>query len=615
MRGETDMSDVFTNEAEEPTRDDGVRDETVLSDEEVRVIAQAAQTDRYLSSPVPDDLREQLPEGLTGVLFMPSVAKSNLLLLYGPGKNALAMLDADWREARRQGSVRLFKEKTVSFPTRVAHVNGSGIEVSISMNARQEGLPWVLTYVPSVATLKLRRDQPVRRGPAERPSQFGDPLPPLLEREMEAMKRTDDYLTGALPSDLMDEVLAFSGEFSKNVWISQRWEETIAEYAGADIDAVALLDRDWEAACRLRALRCYEGKVQFPISIKRGDGASLMEASIKRDAMAGRPGSLPWHLCYVDKAIHNKVVAGRALTDWAYLGNWQDVLSSLASIVLPERWGFEGEDDGGDTYPILKNYLTYTFYRLRAEGKVLEDPEKGIAAFNTGLVDRTYEPIYACFSPANLAQPWRFEAFCRAGSRNWGKRLVGAFNPLPARAEYFTRKEDLLFDTDRTLQRDVDHILIDNMDRLPKDFLAEEMRTDPDALEVLEEAFGAVDSGERARAFDELREILEDDVKIKRRLINRLDDAIELACKRVEWNFKTAVPAFYPTRNTMSLLLPLDLTEDGQPDVALVVELVDSGAYIGQTILTMKMAYNNARLISRPDSDWLNTSLRLAAFV
>ena len=92
-------------------------------------------------------------------------------------------------------------------------------------------------------------------------------------------------------------------------------------------------------------------------------------------------------------------------------------------------------------------------------------------------------------------------------------------------------------------------------------------------------------------------------MRIKRRLINRLDDAIELAQKRVEWNFKTAVPAFYPTKNTMSLLLPLDLTENEQPDVALVVELMESGAYIGQTILTMKMAYNNARLICRPDSD------------
>ena len=87
----------------------------------------------------------------------------------------------------------------------------------------------------------------------------------------------------------------------------------------------------------------------------------------------------------------------------------------------------------------------------------------------------------------------------------------------------------------------------------------------------------AEDDTSRRAAYDELREAVEDNVRIKRRLINRLDDAIELAQKRVEWNFKTAVPAFYPTKNTMSLLLPLDLTENEQPDVALVVELMESG--------------------------------------
>lgn len=131
-------------------------------------------------------------------------------------------------------------------------------------------------------------------------------------------------------------------------------------------------------------------------------------------------------------------------------------------------------------------------------------------------------------------------------------------------------------------------------------------------MEAVEQAFSAAERSERLSAFDRLRDVVESDFKIRRRLINRLDDAIELAQKRVEWNFKTAVPAFYPTKNAMSLLLPLDLTEDDRPDVALVVELTESGAYIGQTILTMRMAYNNARLICRPDSDWLNTSLKLS---
>ena len=96
-----------------------------------------------------------------------------------------------------------------------------------------------------------------------------------------------------------------------------------------------------------------------------------------------------------------------------------------------------------------------------------------------------------------------------------------------------------------------------------------------------------------------------------RRLTNRLNDAIELAQKRAQWNYRTAVPAYYPTKGTMTLLLPLDLTDDERPDVALVSELMPTGVYVGHTILTMRMAYNNARLVSRPDSDWLNTGVKL----
>ena len=65
--------------------------------------------------------------------------------------------------------------------------------------------------------------------------------------------------------------------------------------------------------------------------------------------------------------------------------------------------------------------------------------------------------------PRSLGEQWRFEAFCKAGSRQWGKKLVATFNPLPRRPQYFKRKEDLLFDTDRELRRDVDHILLDNI--------------------------------------------------------------------------------------------------------------------------------------------------------
>ena len=65
---------------------------------------------------------------------------------------------------------------------------------------------------------------------------------------------------------------------------------------------------------------------------------------------------------------------------------------------------------------------------------------------------------------------------------------------------------------------------------------------------------------------------------------------------------------YYPNRNIMSLLLPLSLVRDDQVDVALVVERMPSGNYQGQTILTLAMAYSNARLVCRLENDWLSGS-------
>ena len=89
------------------------------------------------------------------------------------------------------------------------------------------------------------------------------------------------------------------------------------------------------------------------------------------------------------------------------------------------------------------------------------------------------------------------------------------------------------------------------------------------------------------------------------RIKKRFSDAIDYAIKRVRWNFKTAIPIYYPGQKQISLLLPLALVDDDKIDVALVLEATESGAYIAHTILTLEMAYTNARLITRPDSEWL----------
>jgi hypothetical protein len=54
----------------------------------------------------------------------------------------------------------------------------------------------------------------------------------------------------------------------------------------------------------------------------------------------------------------------------------------------------------------------------------------------------------------------------------------------------------------------------------------------------------------------------------------------------------------------MQLLLPLCLTDFSKADLALVVEKF-SDVYRASACLTLDMAYNNARQITRPDTEWL----------
>ena len=141
------------------------------------------------------------------------------------------------------------------------------------------------------------------------------------------------------------------------------------------------------------------------------------------------------------------------------------------------------------------------------------------------------------------------------------------------------------------------------------EFLMEECRGVPQALDALDRICAETDYFAKKRLYRELSGLLDETPRLYNRLRNRLEDAIELATKRARWNFKTAIPCYTPRKNTMSLMLPLSLQDDAQADAALIVEATHSGNYQGQTILTMQQAYLDARLVCRPDSEWLNTSL------
>lgn len=300
-------------------------------------------------------------------------------------------------------------------------------------------------------------------------------------------------------------------------------------------------------------------------------------------------------------AIPNRIDTPKsALTNWAYLKHYQTTLKRLKDFALDERWYYKSQNPDFP-FPILSNYLHYTFYKLSKEKDKVAVSDN-YAVFNTGLVDKRYEPIYALFdkNETNI-QPWRLVDFCIPGEGYSGKQLVRNFKKMPERAHYFDDVSDMLYDTRAGHpELDMRHILLDNAGRLPLSFLSENtpkdfMLKNPEILSI----------DERKEYLIQLAAAIEKDTKTYRNLTNRLKDSILLAVKRVQWNFKTAIPMYFPTRNKMSLLLPLSLVDDEVVDVALVTEKTPSGNYIGHTILPLNWAYSNARLVARPDSDWL----------
>lgn len=248
---------------------------------------------------------------------------------------------------------------------------------------------------------------------------------------------------------------------------------------------------------------------------------------------------------------------------------WEKPFETLAHLAKKENWNFQRSEFinqyAKQAFPILTNYLNYTFLRLQDEDKIVYSSECDKACFNTGLQTQRGKDIFATFFRNKKAedknQPdWVFYCFCDS----YSDRLE-PFHPLPDLANYITNVEDLVFNTSYTIEPNLDHFLKHNEARLP--------------------------------------EVLQGNIRMAENVIKGSIESLQALIRR---NYKIAIPHWY--ENKIQLLLPLVLTNDeGVADLALVVDRDDKRKiYRGTTILTMDMAYVDARLITKPADEWLN---------
>ena len=96
-------------------------------------------------------------------------------------------------------------------------------------------------------------------------------------------------------------------------------------------------------------------------------------------------------------------------------------------------------------------------------------------------------------------------------------------------------------------------------------------------------------------------------------LVNDFKNAIDNALKIARRNYKYVVPQYRASDKTgeIQFLMPIYMSRnyDQEPDLALVLsrcESKDKAFYRPETVLELAWAYNNARVICKPDETWLN---------
>lgn len=249
------------------------------------------------------------------------------------------------------------------------------------------------------------------------------------------------------------------------------------------------------------------------------------------------------------------------LYQYAFCPGFSNKLEALAQM-CPEEWSFSGKTDNS----ILKNYIFHTFEKLYEDRNIGDfiAESKNYSLINTGLYTMYNEEIYGLFLiNRNKKQKWMLDGFYTEYQLR-GQHI----NPetLPKRANYFDNPACLVFDTNCEIIPQYAHIFDDNGNAL---------RIPPAVRQAT-----------------------------NRNLL--FDAALKLAKKMIDANYKTAIPQYY--NGKIQLLIPVCLQSPPNPDLALVVSKSESetvSKYYGHTCLTLEMAYNNARLIARPDSMWL----------
>jgi len=237
-------------------------------------------------------------------------------------------------------------------------------------------------------------------------------------------------------------------------------------------------------------------------------------------------------------------------------------LNYLIQISEPEKWNQTDQHTGFDNSTIFY-YIIHTFDRIFEQGKIYIDEAEENSFFNTGLMDVQGNEIYGYFTKNKFYDEendtsnfWHFKSFLRGNEREF----ITKCKDKPEIATYYDNYNEVYFDPSLPIELNFDHFYDDNYSRLP----VELSTLDKETARMVFAGF------------------------------------LDFTKKKIKRNDRIPVPQFYNGKITFLIPVVVFATKT----VVIALEKIND-VYVANTVLTMGMAYNCARLLNKPESNWL----------
>lgn len=233
-------------------------------------------------------------------------------------------------------------------------------------------------------------------------------------------------------------------------------------------------------------------------------------------------------------------------------------------ILLKEKWN-------RDNYSYLVNYINCLLRKISIDinsdtvNGYIYNKDKQALCFNSGLIDKYMNDIYILIKDNTLSLLDSKSTLIDLG---FNRECI---SNMPKPIRFWKDKSELIFDGalenfDLDNVNSLNHIIVERRYRLPQAY--QDMKTDV--------------------------------------VCSKIKMGITNALKMAEHNHYYCVPMYNFKRGNIQYLLPvyMDNSLEDTPEVVAIVGK-DKGIYTVKTLIGLDEAYINARMISKPDNNWL----------